>query len=257
VAHRNQGPVRQLHHYSNGTLLASGHVKNAPWRQCIAVVSFLSPSSDSVSVPVPASASLSQDMSGFTEMSSKISAEELVTLIHAIFTSIDYLAECMGSIWKVETVGDCYIGVVGGPNPCEDHAHRAVVFALSILDNVKRISARTGVPLKMRIGVHSGSITAAFVGQMLPRYLIFGPDVEIVRQMEAAARPGVVGLTDATAKLLPKDWWALPSPAQLYRSVANWYILHDALTSACQYLNLSLSLPPRTKGMLRYTRIEC
>jgi class 3 adenylate cyclase len=139
-------------------------------------------------------------------MSSKISAEELVTLIHAIFTSIDYLAECMGNIWKVETVGDCYIGVVGGPNPCEDHAHRAVVFALSILDNVKRISAKTGVPLKIRVGVHSGSITAAFVGQMLPRYLIFGPDVEIVRQMEAAARPGVVGLTDATAKLLPRDW---------------------------------------------------
>lgn len=91
-----------------------------------------------------------QDMSGFTKLSSQISAEDLVTLIHAIFTSIDYLADCICNIWKVETVGDCYIGVVGGPNACDDHAHRAVVFALSILENVKRISERTQLPLKVK-----------------------------------------------------------------------------------------------------------
>ncbi len=149
---------------------------------------------------------LQMDIAGFTKLSSQISAEELIDLIGAIFTSIDYLAECLGNVWKVETIGDCYIGVIGGPNPCEDHANRAVVFACNILENVKRIATRTQLSLNVRIAVHTGNITASVIGSSLPRYLIFGPDCEIVRIMEANASPGLVEVSETTAAILVKDW---------------------------------------------------
>ena len=38
-----------------------------------------------------------------------------------------------GQVWKVETIGDCYKAVVGGPEPCADHAYRGVVLAYSII----------------------------------------------------------------------------------------------------------------------------
>eukprot|EP00961_Rhodomonas_salina_P042493 570984-Rhodomonas_salina.4 len=51
------------------------------------------------------------DVSGFTAMSSNIGSEELVGLINALFTSIEYAAECIGNVWMVELIGegfDCH-----------------------------------------------------------------------------------------------------------------------------------------------------
>jgi hypothetical protein len=39
--------------------------------------------------------------------------KELVDVLNALFSSIDFAAKCIGNVWKVETIGDCYIGVVG------------------------------------------------------------------------------------------------------------------------------------------------
>lgn len=44
---------------------------------------------------------LQMDIKGFTALSSRISATELVDLINAIFTSIDEAAEIIGCVWKV------------------------------------------------------------------------------------------------------------------------------------------------------------
>lgn len=48
------------------------------------------------------------DIKGFTDLSSKISAEELVDLINAVFSMVDEAAACIGYAWKVETIGDCF-----------------------------------------------------------------------------------------------------------------------------------------------------
>lgn len=146
------------------------------------------------------------DVSGFTVLSSQIGSEELVDLINALFTSIDFAAECIGKIWKIELIGDCYKAVIGGPSPCEDHAYRATVFAYTIVEIVTRIADRLHVPLKVRVGVHSGAATAAVVGQQMPRYLFFGRDCEIVNRLEMNADTGGVLLSAAAAARLGHGW---------------------------------------------------
>jgi class 3 adenylate cyclase len=103
-----------------------------------------------------------------------------------------------------------------------------VVFASSILENIKRIGARVGLDLNVRIAVHTGNITASVVGSSLPRYLIFGSDCEVVRMMEAKATAGLLEISDATAKLLPKEWMLTPQEHMLSigECVVRTYVVH-------------------------------
>ncbi|KAJ1479807.1 nucleotide cyclase [Baffinella frigidus] len=144
-----------------------------------------------------------------THISASISAEELIDLINAFFSSIDKAADFINDVWKVETVGDCYIAVIGGPYPCEDHALKAVALGSCILENAMRIGYKTSVDLRVRIGIHSGDITAAFIGSALPRYLVCGEACEVVRALESQAQPGKLHLSEDTARLLRasgQDW---------------------------------------------------
>ena len=51
------------------------------------------------------------DIVGFTQLSSILSTEELVLLLNALYTKIDLVGARIGHVWKVETIGDCLIGV--------------------------------------------------------------------------------------------------------------------------------------------------
>ena len=53
---------------------------------------------------------LQMDIVGFTQLSSQISADELILLLNAMYTKIDKASERIGKIWKVDTIGDCLIG---------------------------------------------------------------------------------------------------------------------------------------------------
>jgi len=48
-------------------------------------------------------------------VSTYIQVTELVDVLNGLFSCIDFAAKCIGNVWKVETIGDCYIAVVGGP----------------------------------------------------------------------------------------------------------------------------------------------
>jgi hypothetical protein len=127
-------------------------------------------------------------------------------VLNGLFSSIDFVAKCIGNVWKVETIGDCYIGVVGGPQPCEDHADRAILLAASILDIVESLSEAMTLPLAVRIAVHSGEISTAVIGRLLPRYLVFGKDMEIVNHLETLANKSQVRVSNSTKALSKWGW---------------------------------------------------
>jgi len=153
---------------------------------------------------------LQMDISGFTKLSTSITSVELFDLINAIFTSIDEATECIGHIWKVETIGDCYKAVAGGFTPCEDHAERAVSLGLAILAIVEGISSRLRIPLTVRCGIHSGPATGAFVGQQLPRYLVYGDTCEVASILESSAPVNTVLCTPRTISSLTSPWTSEP-----------------------------------------------
>ncbi len=53
------------------------------------------------------------------------------------------------------------MAVSGLPDPCHDHADRLAAFALEMVEAAHSvISPADGKPLRIRVGVHSGPITA-------------------------------------------------------------------------------------------------
>jgi class 3 adenylate cyclase len=54
----------------------------------------------------------------------------------------------------------------------------------------------------MRIGLHTGSITAGITGSNIVRYDIYGPDVDIANKMESTETKGRLHISEATMELV-------------------------------------------------------
>jgi len=156
---------------------------------------------------------LQMDIVKYSSISSTLPVTELIDLLNALFSSIDFAAETIGKIWKVETIGDCYIAVAGGPQPCRDHADRAVLLGCSIVKIAKSISKAVGIQLEVRIGIHSGDVMAAVLGSYLPRFLVFGSNFQIASKLEEKGVASHVHLSSSTADLLRQEWNTEPAPA--------------------------------------------
>jgi hypothetical protein len=70
------------------------------------------------------------DITGFNAWSSVREPSQVFTLLEIVFHEFDQLANCHG-VFKVETVGDCYVAVSGLPEPNKDHALVMAHFARS------------------------------------------------------------------------------------------------------------------------------
>lgn len=69
------------------------------------------------------------DIVGFTRMSGKKGAEELVNILNDLFEKFDELCQLHGCE-KISTLGDCYYCVSGCPEPRPDHAACCVEMGL-------------------------------------------------------------------------------------------------------------------------------
>jgi len=67
-------------------------------------------------------------------------------------------------VYKVETIGDAYLVVSGLPTVYDRHAQEMSLLALELLDSVKEyvIPHLPEEQLRLRIGLHSGSLTLTF-----------------------------------------------------------------------------------------------
>jgi len=72
------------------------------------------------------------DIAGFTKWSSSRSPTEVFELLEAIYGTFDELAK-KRQVYKVETIGDCYVAVAGLPKPVRRHALVMTRFAQGTL----------------------------------------------------------------------------------------------------------------------------
>ncbi|KAK7944474.1 hypothetical protein WMY93_000202 [Mugilogobius chulae] len=78
------------------------------------------------------------DVKGFTNLSTTLSAQELVRMLNELFARFDRLAHehhCL----RIKILGDCYYCVSGLPEPRPDHAHCCVEMGLSMIKTIRRI----------------------------------------------------------------------------------------------------------------------
>ena len=141
------------------------------------------------------------DIVGFTKFSSSLSAADLVGILNEIFSEFDELA-IRSKCEKVTTLGDSYICVSGCPKQDSAHADNVVEMGLSIVKSLDDYCLRTRRPIKMRIGVHSGSVICGVVGTKRFKFDVWSRDVMIANQIESVGVPGRVVISMATKSYL-------------------------------------------------------
>jgi class 3 adenylate cyclase len=127
------------------------------------------------------------DIAGFTAMSTRMPADELVALLNAVFTGFDQLARRHG-VEKIKTIGDAYMAVAGLPEPATDHVERIANLALDM-------RARSTLPI--RIGIDTGPVVAGVIGESKFIYDLWGDAVTTASRMESHGVPGSIQVTEA------------------------------------------------------------
>ena len=143
------------------------------------------------------------DLVGFTKLSSRLSARDLVRLLNRLFSEFDRLALDLG-VEKIKTVGDAYMVAGGLPEPRADHAHAVADMALAMVGTVERMNRELPMPLQMRIGIHSGDVVAGVIGTHKFVYDIWGDAVNIASRMESHSLPNRIQISAATRRHLQK-----------------------------------------------------
>ncbi|KAG7373590.1 adenylate/guanylate cyclase [Nitzschia inconspicua] len=118
------------------------------------------------------------DIVGFTAWSSTREPSSVFVLLETLFRAFDKIA-VKRNVFKVETIGDCYVAVTGLPEPRADHAQAMARFAQSCLFKMQMLTKKLEEvlgpdtsTLSMRFGLHSGPVTAGVLRGEKARFQI-------------------------------------------------------------------------------------
>jgi class 3 adenylate cyclase len=145
----------------------------------------------------PSATVLFADIVGFTPLSERLPAHDVVALLDRVFAHWDALAAQNG-VEKIKTIGDAYMVVGGIPLPREDHAEAIAEMALQMGPEGRRLAATGGVALQVRIGIDTGPVVAGVIGRAKFSYDLWGDTVNTASRMESHAQPGTIQVTERT-----------------------------------------------------------
>jgi adenylate cyclase len=152
------------------------------------------------------------DIAGFTALSETLTPAQTATLLNGFFERMaDAVFEHEGTLDKF--IGDAVMTVFGAPLDQPDHAVRAVKTAHSMQRALTRLNAESqGVPLKIRIGIHSGMARAGDIGSLRRReYTVLGDVVNTASRLESTvAKPGQIIISKATRERLDDSFLVKP-----------------------------------------------
>ncbi|QNI33991.1 HAMP domain-containing protein [Alloacidobacterium dinghuense] len=173
------------------------------------------------------------DIVGFTALSSKTSATEIVEMLNGLFSLFDHEASELG-IEKIKTIGDCYMAVCGLPRPCPDHADKMAQMALRMLDATGSYGKEKGLDLRLRIGLNSGPVVAGVIGTTKFIYDLWGDTVNLASRMESTGVPGQIQVTRSVYERL-KDAYQFESRGIVQvkgKGEIETWILHGQMRTA-------------------------
>ncbi|XP_058047646.1 guanylyl cyclase C [Ahaetulla prasina] len=146
------------------------------------------------------------DIVGFTTICKYSTPMEVVDMLNDIYKNFDHILD-HHDVYKVETIGDAYMVVSGLPNRNGNcHAVDISMMALDILSFMGSFELQhlPGLPVWIRIGIHSGPCAAGVVGIKMPRYCLFGDTVNTASRMESTGLPLRIHVSGSTIDILKR-----------------------------------------------------
>jgi class 3 adenylate cyclase len=129
-------------------------------------------------------------------------------LLETVYGAFDALAK-RRRVFKVETIGDCYVAVCGVPQAQKAHAVIMARFARDIHSKMQTLVEELEVALgpdtadlAFRIGMHSGAITGGVLRGDNARFQLFGDSMNTASRMESTGTRNRVHISKQTADLL-------------------------------------------------------
>ena len=104
------------------------------------------------------------------------------------------------------------MAVAGLPDPRKDHALAISKFARECLSRLDLLTKRLEISLgpdtaelSMRVGIHSGPVTAGVLRGERARFQLFGDTMNTASRMESTGKPNMIQISQETANCLEKD----------------------------------------------------
>jgi class 3 adenylate cyclase/tetratricopeptide (TPR) repeat protein len=147
------------------------------------------------------------DLEGYTPLTVKLGPEEAFGLMDRVFEILIHkIHDFEGTV--NEMTGDGVMGLFGAPITLEDAPQRAIRSALAIHWEMARLNeqiqkeGKAIPPLRMRIGINTGSVVVGTLGNDLRvDFTVVGDTVNLASRMEGLAEPGTTYVTAETFKL--------------------------------------------------------
>jgi adenylate cyclase len=137
------------------------------------------------------------DIVGFSTLAQRLSPGHLVKLLNSFFSAADRCAERYG-VEKVKTIGDAYLAVVGGMASCDNDAHCAIRFSRDLVQELAALGEASGIPLQVRIGIHTGPVVGGVIGSSRLAYDYWGDTMNIASRLQGVAPPNGIAVSEAT-----------------------------------------------------------
>ena len=148
---------------------------------------------------IPECTILFTDFVGFTQIAQRTPPAQLVRSLDRLFVGFDQIIARHG-LEKLKTIGDAYMAAGGIPSYKDSHLVDCVLAALEILAFLERYRAENpdGPAWQVRVGVHSGPVTAGVIGRARFAYDVWGDTVNTAARLESASEVGKINLTTDT-----------------------------------------------------------
>jgi adenylate cyclase len=174
----------------------------------------------------------------FSEFAANNRPETVVDLLNHIVGAFDDMT-LRRDVEKIKTIGDAYMVAGGLTHAGGDGGAAAVAeLAFEMLEFVHDLGRAQGLPIDLRIGIHTGPLVAGVIGKHKFSYDVWGDTVNIAARLESAGEPGRIHVSEATARALGPGWRIEPrGPVALkgHALISTCFLLgHAAAAAAAQ-----------------------
>lgn len=140
---------------------------------------------------------LFSDIVGFTAICATCTPMMVVNMLNSLYTQFDHYCGML-DVYKVETIGDAYCVAGGLHRKSKYHAQQIAWMGLKMMETAKNELSHDGNVIRMRIGIHTGSVLAGVVGARMPRYCLFGNNVNLANKFESGSEPTKINISPTT-----------------------------------------------------------